>query len=143
MKKRAVWALFPAVAVLVLAVSARAEKAVPAGRESPGMPSVKNVLEKDHVPVIQTVASAAAGKAFSVTVQAGEVPHPMTEKHRIQWIRVFLGNEEILFVQLSGAVAEPRISFSLKLEQSGTLRAEAHCSEHGTWGGEKHILIES
>jgi superoxide reductase len=77
-----------------------------------------------HVPVVTAIAG---GHALKVTV--GEVDHPMTEEHHIEWIAVVSG-DSIDIAHLSAGDA-PTATFAGETHKTGT--AYAYCNLHGLW----------
>jgi superoxide reductase len=78
--------------------------------------------KEKHVPVISQTADG-------VTVKVGSVPHPMEEKHYIEWIEVIDG-ETVLRRFLAPGQA-PEAVFCLKT--SGVAAAREYCNLHGLW----------
>lgn len=79
-------------------------------------------IEK-HVPVI-------AIDGDLVTVSVGEVEHPMTEEHYIQWICLHT-EAGLQFAPLTPADA-PQASFKLAPADKA-IEAFAYCNLHGLW----------
>ena len=84
--------------------------------------STDAALEK-HVPVVTVEGS-------DVTVKVGEVAHPMTEEHLIQFI-VLETSEGFQTAQLDATKA-PEAHFVLA-EGVSALRAYEYCNLHGLW----------
>ncbi len=81
-----------------------------------------NEAEKEkHVPVIKLDSDG-------ILVKVGEVPHPMEEKHYIEWIEVRSGNN----IQIKGLSPgeKPEAHFCMK-ENEGKVRS--FCNIHGLW----------
>lgn len=78
-------------------------------------------LEK-HVPVYSVANDI-------VTVEVGEIPHPMIESHYISYIAVITDNE-VLEARLQPGV-EPKITF--KLNGGVVKEVYAYCNLHGLW----------
>lgn len=77
-------------------------------------------LEK-HVPVIERT-----GKGIKVRV--GSVPHPMEEKHHIEWIEIVAdGRVCRKFLRPGDA---PEAEFEVKAEK---IEAREYCNVHGLW----------
>jgi superoxide reductase len=77
-------------------------------------------LEK-HVPVIEVSGDR-------VLVKVGSVPHPMEEKHYIQWIELLTdGSSHIKFLKPG---ERPEAEFRVKAEK---LSAREYCNIHGLW----------
>jgi superoxide reductase len=80
-----------------------------------------NASREKHVPVIETTA-----KGTRVTV--GSVPHPMEEKHYIEWIELIAdGKAYRQFLKPGGA---PEAEFPIVAPRAS---ARAHCNLHGLW----------
>ncbi|HUS46840.1 MAG TPA: desulfoferrodoxin [Phycisphaerae bacterium] len=77
--------------------------------------------KEKHVPVVE---ASDAG----VKVKVGSVPHPMTEKHFIQWIEVLADGQECR-QQLRPGEA-PEASFCTKARK---VTARGYCNLHGLW----------
>ena len=77
--------------------------------------------KEKHVPVIEKTADG-------VKVKVGSVPHPMEQKHYIQWIELIVDdNTYIAFLKPGQA---PEATFWVK----GTvLTAREYCNLHGLW----------
>jgi superoxide reductase len=81
---------------------------------------VDAAVEK-HVPVVEKTASG-----FKVKV--GSVPHPMEEKHYIEWVEVIADGEEYReFLKPGGA---PEATFNISAKE---VTAREYCSLHGLW----------
>ena len=77
-------------------------------------------MEK-HVPVLEKVENG-------VKVKVGSVPHPMEEKHYIEWIEVIADGKE--YRQFLKPGFKPEVEFCLKPEK---FTAKAYCNLHGVW----------
>ncbi len=85
--------------------------------------SVDAAKEK-HVPVIVM----ANGK---ITVKIGSVPHPMEEKHYIQWIELIADGKAYLQFLKPGEA--PEAVFNLT---AAKVTAREYCNLHGHWKAE-------
>ena len=65
-----------------------------------------------------------------LTVKVGDVPHPMEEKHYIEWIEVQVG-ETVLTKMLKPGQA-PEAEFCL-CGMSGDITVREYCNLHGLW----------
>ena len=77
-----------------------------------------------HVPVIEKVDGG-----YKVTV--GSVPHPMEEKHYIEWIQ--LHTDGGAYRQFLKAGDAPEAVFEVSAEK---VSAREYCNVHGLWKGE-------
>jgi len=80
--------------------------------------------KEKHVPVIEKI-----GSGFKVKV--GSVPHPMEDKHYIEWIELLAdGSTYRQFLEPGMA---PEAVFSI---QADSVSAREYCNLHGLWKGE-------
>jgi superoxide reductase len=77
-------------------------------------------LEK-HVPVIE-----ATDKGIKVKV--GDVPHPMEEKHYIEWVEIVADGKSCRIFLKPGQ--EPEAEFDIKAQK---VTAREYCNIHGLW----------
>jgi superoxide reductase len=82
--------------------------------------SVDAAKEK-HVPVIEKT-----GTGFKVKI--GSVPHPMEEKHYIEWIEVIADGKAYRQFLKPGETAEAFFEIS-----ASTITAREYCNLHGLW----------
>jgi len=80
-----------------------------------------DAAKEKHVPVIDVVA-----RGINVTV--GEVPHPMEEKHYIQWVEVFAGDKT--YRKYLTPNEAPKVFFEI---QAADLIVREYCNLHGLW----------
>jgi len=79
--------------------------------------------KEKHVPVIEKIAGG-------IKVKVGSVPHPMEEKHYIEWIEVIAdGKAYRQFLKHSEA---PEAIFKIEAK---TITAREYCNVHGLWEG--------
>ncbi len=77
-------------------------------------------LEK-HVPVIETTDSG-------IKVKVGSVPHPMEEKHYIEWVEIIADGKSCRIFLKPGE--KPEAEFDIKPQK---VTARDYCSIHGLW----------
>ena len=77
-------------------------------------------LEK-HVPIIEQ-------SEYSVKVKVGSIPHPMEDKHYIEWVEL-IGDGKVYRVFLNPS-QKPEVIFNIK---SNSISARAYCNLHGLW----------
>ena len=92
-----------------------------------GQPMNLQVEKKDdagkekHVPVIEKTANG-------IRVKLGSVPHPMEEKHYIQWIELLDGNNLHCHGLKPGQA--PEAEFPVTADH---VKVRAFCNVHGLW----------
>ena len=82
--------------------------------------SVDAAAEK-HVPVIEK-----AGNGFKVKL--GSVPHPMEEKHYIEWIELTAGPKS--YKKFLNPGDAPEADFCI---EAAEVTVRAYCNLHGLW----------
>jgi superoxide reductase len=79
--------------------------------------------KEKHVPVIEKLADG-----FKVKI--GSVPHPMEEKHYIEWIELLA--DGIAYRRFFKPGNAPEAIFNIK---ATTVSARENCNIHGLWEG--------
>ena len=80
-----------------------------------------DAAKEKHVPVIEKTANG-------VKVKVGTVPHPMEEKHYIEWIEIIAdGQAHRRFLNPGDA---PEATFC---SQADSITAREYCNLHGLW----------
>jgi len=77
--------------------------------------------KEKHVPVIEKTSTG-------VKVKVGSVPHPMEEKHYIEWIE--LHADGAVWRKFLRPGEKPEAEFWVTAE---VLSARAYCNVHGLW----------
>ena len=82
-----------------------------------------DAAKEKHVPVIEKTDDG-------FKVRLGDVPHPMEEKHYIEWIELVAGEKSCIHFLKPGDAPEA----TFKVEATG-VSARAYCNLHGLWKG--------
>ena len=82
---------------------------------------LQDVGNEKHVPVIEKTPTG-------VKVKVGSIPHPMEEKHYIEWIE--LHADEAIYRRFLGPMDKPEAEFCVTAK---TLSARDYCNIHGLW----------
>jgi len=80
----------------------------------------EDVVREKHVPVIEETEKG-------IRVKVGSVPHPMEEKHYIEWIEVIANGK--VYRKFLKPGEKPEAEFSV----SGKVVAREYCNIHGLW----------
>jgi superoxide reductase len=80
-----------------------------------------DVGKEKHVPVIEKTDSG-------VEVKIGSVPHPMEEKHYIEWIEIIADGK--VYREFLSPGDKPEAEFKIKAEE---LEAREYCNIHRLW----------
>ncbi len=102
---------------------------------------------ESHLPKIEAPDRVKADQPFEVKIHVG--PHPNTVQHSIRWIEVYFYEEGRSFnpihvarIELAPEYAEPVVTLTLRLKNSGTLHVLEYCNLHGVWESRKEIKVE-
>ena len=85
---------------------------------------VENTVDaarEKHVPVVEKTPNG-------VKVKIGSVPHPMEEKHYIEWIEIIAGGKA--YRQFLKPGEKPEATFCVDAAQ---VTAREYCNLHGLW----------
>jgi len=74
-----------------------------------------------HVPVIEKTATG-------VKVKVGSAPHPMEEKHYIEWVQIMADGKS--YRQFLSPGQAPEATFDVK---AAAVTAREYCNVHGLW----------
>ncbi len=85
-----------------------------------------DAAQDKHIPVIEKTEQG-------VKVRVGEVVHPMTEEHYIEWIELIVGDQVLRQTLKPGQVPEAVFCIG---NQDAKLQARAYCNLHGLWRSE-------
>jgi superoxide reductase len=80
-----------------------------------------DAAQEKHVPVIEKIDGG-------YKVKVGSVPHPMEEKHFIQWIELVAGDKAYMEFLHPGQA--PEATFQIK---ASSVTAREYCNIHGHW----------
>jgi len=83
-----------------------------------------DAAKEKHVPVIERIDGG-------YKVKVGSVPHPMEEKHYIEWVELLIGGKS--YRQFLKPGGTPEATFLVK--ETGTPTAREYCNLHGLWKG--------
>lgn len=81
----------------------------------------EDIGQEKHVPVIEKTDS-------EVKVKVGSVPHPMEEKHYIEWIEIIADGKA--YRQFLKPGSDPKTVFQIPAD---SITARAYCNLHGLW----------
>lgn len=80
--------------------------------------------QEKHVPIIEKTDKG-------VKVKVGSTPHPMEEKHFIEWIELIAGNE--VYRQHLKPGQLPAVDFCVCLPDNVPITVREYCNLHGLW----------
>jgi len=80
-----------------------------------------NTAKEKHEPIIKKIPNG-------YKIKIGDLPHPMNEKHYIQWIEIFT-HEKIYRIFLKPG-KNPEVDFII---DTTNITARGYCNIHGLW----------
>lgn len=98
-------------------------------------------VEQKHAPVLLLPEKIKAGETFELTVTIGEVLHPMSPAHYIQYVEVLAGNEPAGRIEFAPGFNQPKATFFLRLDRPVTLVVREYCNLHGLWESRQDITF--
>ena len=128
-----------------LAAFAACSLAAAAGQEEQFTPEFKEVhssFDAKHTPKLSAPSSVKRGQWFdvSVTVGAGG-EHPSLSEHHVRYIALYKDTAEIARVYLHPVFSAPRVTFTIALDEGGTLRALAEPTHSAAWEASQKITV--
>lgn len=81
----------------------------------------EDIGKEKHVPAIEKTAAG-------IRVKIGSIPHPMEEKHQIEWIEIIAAGKSCRKFLKPGD--KPEAEFETKAEN---IIAREYCNLHGLW----------
>jgi superoxide reductase len=126
--------------VMAFAVLASAWSVLPAGAEGP-FSAINRTPNDAHTPVIEAPDTVKAGEPFTVTITVGKTPHPSQPDHAVQWIALYADDVELARATLTPVVTRPKVTFTVALDQSATLRALEAPNHSAAWEAVKKITV--
>jgi superoxide reductase len=96
-----------------------------------------------HTPKITAPDKVKAGEWFDVTVEVGdEARHPSLVEHHVRSITIYKDDVEIARAYLHPVFSTPKVTFTIRLEQSAKLRAMEEPTHTAQWEASKNITVE-
>ena len=132
-------------AIVALGVLLAAATASPAGQEEQFPPEFKELhrsYDPKHSPKITAPESVKRGQWFDVVVTVGAGgEHPSLSEHHVRYIALYKDTAEIARVYLHPVFSAPRVTFTIALDEGGTLRALAEPTHSAAWEASKRITV--
>lgn len=93
------------------------------------MEKTKDEGKEKHLPKIENLPPSSCQVKDGVLIKIGEIPHPMGEKHYIEWIEIITtdGKSGRRFLKPE---EKPEVEFYTRKDIIG---ARAYCNIHGLW----------
>ena len=116
-----------------------------AGQEEQFTPEFKEVrssYDAKHTPKLAAPDSVKRGQWFDVTITVGAGgEHPSLSEHHVRYIALYKDSAEIARVYLHPVFSAPKVTFTVALDEGGTLRALAEPTHSAAWEASKKISV--
>jgi superoxide reductase len=135
------------IAAWTVAIAATALSAPPAwaGQEeqfTPEFKAVRSAADPKHTPKIVAPNIVKRGQWFDVTVSVGAGgDHPSLSEHAVRYIALYINSAEISRVYLHPVFSFPKVTFTIALDEGGTLRALEEPTHSAAWEASKPITV--
>jgi|SRR5215469_6290531 len=143
--QRARWTAVALGLLLAVVVADRMTQPVWGGQEEQFTPEFKEVrssMDAKHTPKIAAPDSVKRGQWFDVTVDIGAGgEHPSLSEHFIRYIALYINTAEIARVYLHPVYSFPKVTFTVALDEGGSLRAIAEPNHSAGWEASKKIRV--
>ena len=128
-------------ALLALAPAARAA-GEQAEQFTPEFRQVHSSFDAKHSPKIEAPDAVQRGEWFKVTVSVGAGgTHPSLQEHFVRYIALYKDALEIARVYLHPVYSAPSVTFTIALDEGGSLRALAEPTHSAAWESTKKIVV--
>lgn len=115
--------------------------ALPASAWAGPFDALQRETNAAHTPVITAPDTVKAGEPFDVSITVGSSPHPSEPGHFIRFIALYAGEAELARVDLTPTRTRPRVTLTVTLDESTTLRALSAPNHSAAWVAEKPIKV--
>jgi superoxide reductase len=129
-------AIVAALGFSLLASAEQEEQFTPEFRE------VRSSFDAKHTPKLVAPDSVKRGQWFEVSVSVGAGgEHPSLSEHHIRYIALYKGSAEIARAYLHPVFSAPKVTFTIALDEGGSLRALAEPTHSAAWEASKKITV--
>jgi superoxide reductase len=130
---------------LVLSLFVAGERSLWAAQEEQFTPEFKELrksFDAKHTPKITAPDSVKRGQWFDVVITIGAGgEHPSLSEHSIRYIALYINTAEIARVYLHPVYSFPKVTFTIALDEGGSLRAIAEPNHSAGWEAAKKIAV--
>lgn len=124
-------------ATLVSAADDQAQQFTPEFRQ------VHTGFDAKHSPKIVAPDSVKRGEWFNVTVSVGSgSQHPSLQEHFVRYIALYKDSVEIARTYLHPVYSAPIVTFTVALDEGGSLRAVEEPTHSAAWETSKKIEVK-
>ena len=95
-------------------------------------------FDPKHTPKIEAPDAVKRGQWFDVTVT---VAHPSLAEHFVRYVALYKDGVEISRVYFHPVFSQPRVRFTIALDEGGVLRALAEPTHSAAWEASRPIRV--
>ena len=120
----------------VFAAEEQAEQFTPEFRQ------IHTGVDAKHSPKIAAPDSVKRGEWFNVTVSVGQgSQHPSLQEHFVRYVALYKDSVEIARTYLHPVYSAPIVTFTIALDEGGSLRAVEEPTHSAAWETSKKIEV--
>jgi superoxide reductase len=109
---------------------------------TPEFKEMRSSYDAKHTPRIVAPDSVKRGQWFDVTVNVGAGgDHPSLSEHFVRYIALYKYTAEIARIYLHPVFSFPKVTFTIALDESGSLRAVIEPTHSAAWEASKKIVV--
>lgn len=109
---------------------------------TPEFRNIHTTYDAKHTPKIVAPDSVRRGEWFNVTVSVGAgSAHPSLSEHFVRYIALYKDSVEIARTYLHPVYSAPIVTFTIALDEGGSLRAVEEPTHSATWEASKKIVV--
>ena len=84
--------------------------------------NTEDIGQEKHIPIVSKIDN-------NIKIKVGEIEHPMTVDHHIEWIELITGDQH--YKRFLSPSDKPEIT--IKMNISGEVIIREYCNLHGLW----------
>jgi superoxide reductase len=109
---------------------------------TPEFRQVHKSIDPKHTPKITAPDSVRRGAWFNVTVSVGAGSlHPSLSEHFVRYVALYKDTVEIARAYLHPVYSSPTVTFTVALDEGGSLTAIAEPTHSAAWEASKKITV--
>lgn len=109
---------------------------------TPEFKTLHTSSDPKHTPNIVAPDTIKRGQWFDVTVNIGAGgDHPSLSEHFVRYIALYINTAEIARIYLHPVYSFPKVTFTIALDEGGSLRAIAEPTHSAGWEASKKISV--
>ncbi len=109
---------------------------------TPDFDAPKAGHDPKHTPKITAPEKVVAGEWFDVTIEIGtDARHPSFVEHFVRWIELSIDDVEIARTYLHPVFSSPKVTYTIALKRSGTLKVREAPNHTSAWTATRAITV--